>query len=107
MKELYRLTMTRDGETRVEHYGTRQHAVAALSRARNLDAASIRQVEPVDDREYRIAYAMGDGGWDVVDRFFAENDTAANAYAAERYDGDEWYVLDTDNRNINGGRDQS
>ena len=46
MKELYRLTMTRDGETRVEHYGSREHAVAALSGVRNLDAASIRQVEP-------------------------------------------------------------
>jgi len=107
MKELYRLTMTRDGETRVEHYGTHRHAVAALSRVRNLDAASIRQVEPVEDREYRIAYVMADGEWDIVDSFAATDDDAANAYAAEHYDGDEWYVLDATGRNINGGRYQA
>jgi hypothetical protein len=105
MKELYRLTMTRGDETRVEHYGTHRHAVAALSRVKNLDAASIRQVDPVEDREYRIAYPMADGEWDIVDRFAAENDTAANAYAEEHYDGDEWFVLDATGRNINGGRD--
>ena len=54
-------------------------------------------------REYRIAYAMGNGEWDVVDRFMAVNDAGANAYAATYYDGDEWYVLDDTGRNINGG----
>jgi hypothetical protein len=58
-------------------------------------------------REYRIAYAMGNGEWDVVDRFEAINDDAANAYAAMAYDGHEWYVLDDKGRNINGGRDQA
>lgn len=58
-------------------------------------------------REYRVAYVMADGEWDVVDRFMAVDDDAANAYAEEHYDGDEWYVLDPTGRNINGGRNQS
>lgn len=60
----------------------------------------------IDGREYRIAYAMGSGEWDVVDRFFALDDAAANAYAERHYDGDEWYVLDANNRNINGGTER-
>ena len=58
------------------------------------------------EREYRIAYPMTNGEWDVVDTFYASNDADANAYAETHYDGDEWYVLDANNRNINGGRDQ-
>jgi hypothetical protein len=58
-------------------------------------------------REYRIAYAAGGGEWDVVDTFTATDDDAANTYAEATYSGDEWYVLDADNRNINGGRDQA
>jgi hypothetical protein len=54
-------------------------------------------------REYRIAYAMGNGEFDVVDSFMAADDAGANAYAATYYDGDEWYVLDDGDRNINGG----
>ena len=107
MKELYRLTMTRDGETRVEHYGTRKHACRRLASVRNLDAVTVEQVDAVDEREYRIAYPMADGEWDIVDRFSAVDDDGANAYAAEHYDGDEWFVLDSTGRNINGGRDQA
>ena len=58
----------------------------------------------VDGREYRVAYAMSNGEWDVVDRFLAIDDDAANAYAEQHYSGDEWYVLDETGRNINGGR---
>ena len=54
-------------------------------------------------REYRIAYAMGNGEWDVVDSFMAVDDAGANAYAEQHYTGDEWYVLDATGRNINGG----
>jgi hypothetical protein len=57
----------------------------------------------VEGREYRIAYAMGNGEWDVVDRFLALDDAGANAYAEQYYAGDEWYVLDNTGRNINGG----
>jgi hypothetical protein len=58
-------------------------------------------------REYRIAYAAGSGEWDVVDTFVATDDDAASDYAEATYSGDEWYVLDANNRNINGGRDQA
>ena len=61
----------------------------------------------IDGREYRVAYAMGNGEWDVVDRFMAVDDDAANAYAEAYFHGDEWYVLDSTGRNINGGRDQA
>jgi hypothetical protein len=57
----------------------------------------------VEGREYCIAYAAGSGEWDVVDRFLALDDDGANAYAEAIYSGDEWYVLDADGRNINGG----
>ena len=58
------------------------------------------------EREYRIAYAATNGEWDVVDTFRAADDAAANAYAEENSVG-EWYVLDDQGRNINGGRDQA
>jgi hypothetical protein len=59
------------------------------------------------DREYSIAYAAGGGEWDVVDTFTATDDDAANTYAEATYSGDEWYVLDANGRNINGGSDQA
>jgi hypothetical protein len=82
---------------------------------RILDAMDAKHDEQVIDsirdleaslRDYRIAYPLADGGWDIVDTFRALDDSDANAYAETHYDGDEWYVLDANNRNINGGRDQ-
>jgi hypothetical protein len=58
---------------------------------------------PVDGREYRIAFVRADGEFDVVDRFTAVDDAGANAYAETYYAGQEWFVLDRDGRNINGG----
>jgi hypothetical protein len=60
-----------------------------------------------EGREYRIAYPLTDGEWDVVDTFLASDDTAANRYAETHYIGYEWFVLDDQGRNINGGRDQA
>ena len=57
----------------------------------------------VDAREYRIAFVRADGEFDVVDRFMAVDDAGANAYAEQYYAGQEWFVLDRDGRNINGG----
>jgi hypothetical protein len=60
-------------------------------------------------REYRVAFVRADGEFDVVERFMALDDDAANAYAEANYSNrlspsnDEWYVLDRDGRNINGG----
>lgn len=56
-----------------------------------------------EGREYRVAYAMTNGEWDVIDRFMALDDAGANAYAATWYVNSEWYVLDASGRNINGG----
>jgi len=55
------------------------------------------------DREYRVALAMADGEWEVIDTFEAADDDAANAYAEEHHGDSDWYVLDANGRNINGG----
>jgi len=57
----------------------------------------------VDGREYRIAYAAGNGKWDIVDRFMALDDDSANAHARTYYYGDEYCVLDQTGRDINAG----
>jgi len=54
-------------------------------------------------QEYRVAFVRADGEFDVVERFMALDDDGANAYAEQYYDGQEWYVLDSTGRNINGG----
>jgi len=53
--------------------------------------------------EYRIAFSMESGEWDIIEEFEADDDSAANAYAEDHYPDDEWYVLDERGRNINGG----
>lgn len=53
--------------------------------------------------EYRIAFSREDGEWDIVERIMALSDDDANGYAQRHYDGQEWYVLDRHNCNINGG----
>lgn len=58
----------------------------------------------MDSREYRIAFARNNGTFWVRERFVALDDDEANAYAERHYDGQEWYVLDSTGRNINGGR---
>lgn len=56
-----------------------------------------------EDQAYRIAFVMADGGWDIVEEFDAVDDEAASEYAAEHYGEDEWFVLNADGQNINGG----
>ena len=51
--------------------------------------------------EYRIAFAMESGDWDVVETFEAETDDEANQYAETNYSGEEWYVLNVAEENIN------
>lgn len=56
------------------------------------------------EREYRIAFVDGStGGFDVVETFTASCDDEANAYAETHYANQDWYVLDSSGRNINGG----
>jgi len=58
--------------------------------------------------QYKIAEVCGDtGGWDVVAEFEARNDEAANEYAEENYGDLDWYVLDENGININGGLDEN
>lgn len=65
------------------------------------------QIAGYTQRQYRIAYVAADGSWDVVRTFAATDDDAANAYAAQECEGDDdWFVLDSTGRNINGGNDQ-
>ena len=56
---------------------------------------------------YVVAFVREDGRFVAGERFLAINDKCANAYADKNYQGQEWYVLDRDGRNINGGRDQA
>ena len=56
------------------------------------------------EKEYRIAFVIRDGDWDVAETFTAANDDAANQYAEENYaDNDWWFVLNAAGKNINGG----
>lgn len=53
--------------------------------------------------EYQIAFVKADGAFDVVQTLLASSDAEANDYAEHAYAGREWYVLDANGRNINGG----
>ena len=53
--------------------------------------------------QYRIAFTMESGEWDVVEEFTAASDDCANRYAKEKYSDKEWFVLDASGKNINGG----
>lgn len=57
----------------------------------------------LDASEYRIAFPMESGEWDVVDTFTAASDDAANGYAEKNYPDKEWFVLNAAGKNINGG----
>jgi hypothetical protein len=57
--------------------------------------------------DYSVALVNGsDGSFEVIEQFTAANDAAASAYAEQHYSEDEWFVLDSQGKNINGG-DQS
>jgi hypothetical protein len=51
---------------------------------------------------YYIAFPTESGAWDIVETFEAEDDAAAEAYAEEEYDGQDWWVLNSKRENING-----
>ena len=60
-------------------------------------------ISRVDACEYRIAFPMESGEWDVVEAFTAESNDDANEYAEKNYADKEWFVLDATGKNINGG----
>lgn len=55
------------------------------------------------ERQYRVALADSNGDWEVLEYFAADDDEAANAYAEKWYQSQEWYIIDRNGRNINGG----
>lgn len=60
-------------------------------------------------RTYQVAFTRADGGWDIVCELIAASDEQANnaveaMYADTEY-AEDWYVLDENGRNINGGHD--
>lgn len=53
--------------------------------------------------QYRIATVDGGTGyWEFLDTFEASDDKSANAYAEANYPDLEWYVLNSQEVNING-----
>jgi hypothetical protein len=44
-----------------------------------------------------------DGKFEVVETFDEANDDAANRYCEDNYGEQEWYLLDSEGRNVNGG----
>jgi len=54
-------------------------------------------------KAYAVAFMReGDGHFEVVETFDERDDEAANRYCEDNYGEQEWYLLDSDNRNING-----
>jgi hypothetical protein len=44
-----------------------------------------------------------DGKFEVVETFHEHDDDAANRYCEDNYGEQEWYLLDSEGRNVNGG----
>lgn len=80
-------------------------ATAALM-AKAIDEAAAQEIAFWTERTYHVAVVKESGDWDIIDTFTAADDDAANAYAEQNHDGIEWYVLDDNRRNINGGVDR-
>ena len=78
-------------------------ALAAVAKAIDDAAAMDDQTLARATNTYWLAYAREDGEWDIVRGFEATSDAEANAYAERECDNDDWYVLDSNRRNINGG----
>ncbi len=84
----YRAHVRRAAEDGVEHLDIQRFCE---------DVLGIRQ------REYQIAFVREDGSFEVVQNLLAGSDAEANDYAEHAYAGQEWYVLDENGNNINGG----
>jgi hypothetical protein len=55
------------------------------------------------EQRYAVAFVVETTGeFEVVERFEAADDDAANRYAEQHYPGRPWYVLDESGRNVNG-----
>jgi hypothetical protein len=57
-----------------------------------------------EPRRYMVAFVREeDGEFEVVETFNERDDEAASRYCEDNYGEQEWYLLDSDSRNINGG----
>jgi hypothetical protein len=55
-------------------------------------------------KTYAVAFMCEeDGRFEVVEAFDERDDASANQYCEEHYGEQEWYLLDSDGRNVNGG----
>ena len=84
----YRAHIRRAAEDGVEHLGIQRFCEGVLG---------------IGQREYQIAFVKEDGSFDVVQTLLAGNDEEANDYASHTYASREWFVLDENGNNINGG----
>ena len=64
------------------------------------------QILGIRDGRYQIAFALVNGGFEVLEDFEAADDQTANEYAEQNYGDRPWYVLDSSGNNINGGPHQ-
>ncbi len=84
----YRAHVRRAAEDGVEHLDIQRFCEGVLC---------------IGQREYQIAFVKTDGSFDVVQSLLAGSDEEANDYASHAYAGREWFVLDENGNNINGG----
>ena len=52
---------------------------------------------------YYLAFQTESGEFDIVQEFISHSNREAEKMAEEWYPGQEWYVLDEQKQNINGG----
>lgn len=74
-----------------------------------LKIIDIIREEDQETKLFKIAFCKADGSWDIYEKFYVYSESEANRYAYDYYsshpDSDlrDCYVLDENNRNINGG----
>jgi hypothetical protein len=56
-----------------------------------------------NNREYRIAVPEGDYGWHVLETIHVASAVEACAHAEQHYGDADWYVLNANDQNVNGG----
>ena len=57
-----------------------------------------------EPRRYMVAFVREqDGEFEVVETFNERDDASANRYCEDNYGEQEWYLLDSEGRNVNGG----
>lgn len=57
-----------------------------------------------EPRRYMVAFMCEeDGRFEVVETFDERDDASANRYCEEHYGEQEWYLLDSEGENVNGG----